>query len=415
MSGSESDGRENPATAPDWSAPEREVRAAARECLDSGEPAVLATVVAVDGRAYRRPGARMVVTPGGGVAGDEPADDPGTERDSKTATGAGSVTAGCLADSVVELASEALADGEARVERFDLRDDDAWGLGVGCDGVVDVLFEPLDEAHRPLVAPADGLDGGRTAAVAVESDDDRVAVGDRRIPGGDGSDSPDGAAGADGSDGEGDAVGSLPPEVAAAVPDDVDGTDSVRVETGGGAVRLFVERVRPAPRLVVVGSNADVRPVVASARSAGFRVAVVGFRGGRATDERFPRADRVVATSPRDLRGAVDFGDDDSVVLMTHNFVDDRVALGELLATPVDYIGVMGPAERFDRLRAALAGDGVDLNGDRERVYAPVGLDLGGSSPAQVAHSVVAEVLAVRNGRTGGHLRAVDGPIHGRE
>jgi xanthine dehydrogenase accessory factor len=391
MSGGGAEGAADRTATPDWSAPEREVRAAARECLDSGQPAVLATVVAVDGRAYRRPGAKMVVAPGDGSGADP-------------STGAGSVTAGCLADSVVELASEALADGDPRVERFDLRENDAWGLGVGCDGVVDVLFERLSERHRPLVAPADELDGGLTAAVAVESDDDRVVVGDRWI-----------AEGSERGDADGDTTArSLPSDVAAAVPDEVDGSDSVRVEMEGGAVRLFVERVRAAPRLVVVGSNADVQPVVTSARAAGFRVAVVGFRGGRATSERFPRADRVVATSPRDLRDAVDFGAEDSVVLMTHNFVDDRVALGELLATPVDYVGVMGPAERFDRLRAALADDGVDLDGDRERVYAPVGLDLGGGSPTQVAHSIVAEVLAVRNDRTGGHLRADDGPIHGR-
>jgi len=381
---------------PDWSAPEREVRATARECLESGESAVLATVVAVDGRAYRRPGAKMVVVPGGRTT-DEPADDAGTERAPDAATGAGSVTAGCLADSVVELAGDVLDEGISRVERFDLRADDAWGLGVGCDGVVDVLFEPLGAVHRPLVAPADELAGGRTAAVVVESSDDRVAVGDRWV------------------ERESSAETPFPPAVVEAVPDDVEGTASVRAETGGGAVELFVERLVPAPRLVVVGSNADVRTVVASARSVGFRVAVVGFRGGRATAERFPRADRVVATSPRDLRDAVEFGPEDSVVLMTHNFVDDRVALGELLATPVDYVGVMGPPERFDRLAAALAEDGIELDErDRDRLYAPVGLDLGGASPAQVAHSVVAEVLAVGNDRTGGHLRASDGPIHGR-
>jgi len=374
---------------PDWSAPERAVRATARECLDSGEPAALATVVAVDGRAYRRPGAKMVVAP--------------------DSTGAGAVTAGCLADSVVELAGDVLADGRARVERFDLRSDETWGLGVGCDGVVDVLLEPLGERHRPLVASDEELAGRRTASVVVESGDDRVAVGDRWFEG------RDEASGAGESDGGGDPAGSLPPAVVAAVPGDVDGARSVRVETEGGAVRLFVERLTPAPRLVVVGSNADVRPVVASARSAGFRVAVVGFRGGRATSERFPRADRVVATSPRDLCEVVDFRPGDSVVLMTHNFVDDRVALAELLATPVGYLGVLGPTERFDRLRTALADDGVELDErDRERVYAPAGLDLGGGSPAQVAHSVVAEVLAVRNDRAGGHLRASDGPIHGR-
>jgi xanthine dehydrogenase accessory factor len=380
---------------PAWSAPERAVRATARRYLDAGEPAVLATVVAVDGRAYRRPGAKMVVAPDGGATGTGSPDDGGAGEG--PTSGAGSVTAGCLTDSVVELASDVLADGSARVERFDLRSDETWGLGVGCDGVVDLLLEPLGERHRPVVAPDEELAGGRTTAAVVESSDDRVAVGDRWV------------------EGENRAGPARSPPVAAAVPDDVDGPDSVRVETEGGSVRLFVERLAPAPRLVAVGSNADVRPVVETARSVGFRVVVVGFRGGRATSERFPRADRVLATSPRDLCEAVDFRTGDSVVLMTHNFVDDRVALGELLATPVDYVGVLGPTERFDRLRAALADDGSELDDrDRERVYAPAGLDLGGGSPAQVAHSVVAEALAVRNGSSGGHLRASDGPIHGR-
>ncbi|MFC7196838.1 XdhC family protein [Halosimplex aquaticum] len=291
-----------------------------------------------------------------------------------------------------------LADDAARLERFDLREDDAWGLGVGCDGLVDVLLEPLGESHRPVFASADELDGGRIAAVVVESDDERLDVGERW------------------TDDGGDAADDLPPDVAAAVPEDVDRTTTVRVETGGGSVRLFVERVTPPPRLVVVGSNADVRPVVDLARSAGFRVTVVGFRGGRATAERFPRADRVVSTSPRDLRDAVDFESSDSAVLMTHNFVDDRLALGEVLATPVGYVGVMGPPDRFERLRDALASDGIEIGeGDRERIYAPVGLDLGGGSPYQVAQSVVAEVLAVRNGRDGGHLRSSSEPIHSRD
>ncbi|WP_436926092.1 XdhC family protein [Halosimplex amylolyticum] len=148
----------------------------------------------------------------------------------------------------------------------------------------------------------------------------------------------------------------------------------------------------------------------------GFRETVVGFSGGRATTERFPRADRMVATSPRDMRGAVCFESSDPVVLTTHNFVDDLVALGDVLATPVAYVGVIGPPDRFDRLRDALASDGREIDeAERERISAPVSLDLGGGSPYQVAHSIVAEVLAVQNDRDGGHLRSSTGPIHARE
>ncbi len=116
------------------------------------------------------------------------------------------------------------------------------------------------------------------------------------------------------------------------------------------------------------------------------------------------------------MRGAVCFESSDPVVLTTHNFVDDLVALGDVLATPVAYVGVIGPPDRFDRLRDALASDGREIDeAERERISAPVSLDLGGGSPYQVAHSIVAEVLAVQNDRDGGHLRSSTGPIHARE
>jgi xanthine dehydrogenase accessory factor len=357
-----------------WAAPDRAVAAAARERLDAGEAAMLATVVAVDGHAYRRPGARTVVTPGEGATG--------------------AITAGCLTDRVERLAETVLADGP-RLERFDLTDDgDAWGLGVGCNGVIDLLCEPLGERHRPLVADADA-----TTAVVVESADDRLAVGERAS-----------------LDGEPSVTAAFPESVATAVRDataDREGAfvTTVEAETDRGPVALFVERVTAPPHLLVVGSGQDVRPVVELARNVDFRVTVVGFRGAAATPERFPDADRVVATSPRDLREAVSIDGDTYAVVMTHNFVDDRLAVAELLATDAPYVGLMGPPDRFERLREAIDGDPLPPDAD-DRLYTPVGLDLGGGTPYQVAHSVVAEALAVANGRSGGHLRASDRSIH---
>jgi len=111
----------------------------------------------------------------------------------------------------------------------------------------------------------------------------------------------------------------------------------------------------------------------------------------------------------------VAFDRDTYVVLMTHNFVDDRIALPALLETDVEYVGLMGPTERFEELCADLAEEGRHLSAEeRARVYTPVGLDLGAETPYQVAHSIVAEALAVHNGREGGHLREVPGPIHER-
>nr|ABT17363.1 hypothetical protein [uncultured haloarchaeon FLAS10H9] len=96
-------------------------------------------------------------------------------------------------------------------------------------------------------------------------------------------------------------------------------------------------------------------------------------------------------------------------------FIDDRLALESLLDTPVPYIGLMGPHERFEDLRAGVGNAELDLtDADRERLYTPIGLDLGGGTPYQVATSIVAELLAVRNGRSADHLRTREASIHDR-
>jgi xanthine dehydrogenase accessory factor len=144
-------------------------------------------------------------------------------------------------------------------------------------------------------------------------------------------------------------------------------------------------------------------------------VTVVTFRGGAASEDRFPAADHVVSTSPADLREVVSFDADTYAVLMTHNFVDDRIALVELLDTPVEYVGLLGPRKRFEELRSRLAEDGHHLSAaELDRVYTPVGLDLGGGTPFHVAQSIVAEVTAVHHGRSPKHLTDRAGPIHAR-
>jgi xanthine dehydrogenase accessory factor len=144
-------------------------------------------------------------------------------------------------------------------------------------------------------------------------------------------------------------------------------------------------------------------------------VTVASFRGAAATEDRFPSADRVLSTSPADLRDTLAFDTDTYAVVMTHNFVDDRIALEELLATPVEYIGMLGPRKRFEEIEAAIADDGRTVSeADRDRIYAPAGLDLGGDTPFHIAQSIVAEVTAVHHDRDPHHLTDRDGPIHVR-
>ncbi|WP_246985368.1 XdhC family protein [Halorientalis marina] len=373
-------------TAGDWSVPETEVMDAIGEVIDD-EGAVLATVVAVEGSAYRRPGAKMIVADEG--------------------DGVGSVTAGCLEDVVLTMAEEVLADGEPRIERFDLTgDDDVWGLGVGCNGVIDILLEPLDEGYRPVVDAYE--DGEDIAALTVLDGDGDLARGDRAFA------SPTGDELAFEAPGWPDGVLTAlegPTERLLAA----DTSDTVTVDRDGHAVEVFVDSVTAPPELVVFGSGHDVAPVARLASQVDFRVTVVTFRGADAEAERFPAADRVRSTSPAEIREAVAFDADTYPVVMTHNFVDDQIALEELLDTPVEYIGLMGPRKRFAEMQEEFAERGRTFTeAERDRIYTPAGLDLGGGTPFHIAQSIVAEVTAVHHGREPKHLTDREGPIHAR-
>lgn len=374
----------------DWSVPEFKLYHRAANLLDAGTPAALATVVAVEGSAYRRPGARMLIVPGKGES-------------------VGAITAGCLEDAIRELAARVTKSGEPTLERYDLSgdDDDLWGLGVGCNGVVDVFVDRLDDRYRPLIDAATG-DGPLGVVQPVDGPSAGALYYYDRLP--------DGAGAFRAADG-----GEVPDWVTSVRSDVVDLLDgrsrpgTQPMWTGDKRTReVFVDAVNPPPELVVVGTGPDVPPVIEFGSRAGFDVTVVGFRGAKAVPDAFPGATNVVSTSPARIREAVDFSDTTHVVLMTHNFVDDAITLEELIRTDIPYLGLLGPRKRFEELWGELADRGVEFDGERtDRTYTPVGLDLGGGAPQQIALSIVAEVLAVANDRTGGHLRDRAGPIHG--
>lgn len=371
-----------------WSVPETEVFAAAREAIDTGRSAALATVVDVRGSAYRPPGAKMVVPEDGGALG--------------------SVTAGCLEEDVRSLAADVLTADEPRMETFDLmEDDDVWGLGVGCNGVIDVLIEPLTEEYRPVLS---AFEAGETVAACtvLASDDAAVQLGDRAYY--DGTE-PTCLSGA-WPDWLASALGEPADEIASQ-----GAAETITIETDGDGTTatVFVDGITPPPELFVFGTGHDVAPVCELAKNVDFRVTVVGFRGASATEERFPAADRVLSTAPGRLRDELAFDENTYAVVMTHNFVDDRLTAEALLPTEVQYIGLMGPRERFEEMQTTVAEEGEGFPAEElHKLYTPVGLDLGGGTPYQIAHSIVSELLVVHNERTPRHLKTRDGRIHER-
>jgi xanthine dehydrogenase accessory factor len=150
-------------------------------------------------------------------------------------------------------------------------------------------------------------------------------------------------------------------------------------------------------------------PMAASAAAVGFRVVVVDHRPAYLTPERFPAARRLVRALPEDESDGITTDADTFVVLKTHNLVRDKAWAHRFAATPVPYIGLLGPRARCEEVAEEAGGSTPD------KFFGPIGLDLGAEGPEQVGIAVVAELLAVRSGRPPGHLKDREAPIHDPE
>ena len=361
---------------------------AAIEALSAkGERMALATIVAVRGSTYRRPGARLLVPEEGSPVGN--------------------ISGGCLEGDVADMARVVMDEGRARLAGWDLTaDDDAvWGLGLGCNGAIEVFIEPAEKAAEVAGALRAALEEGRPISVVtvVESSHAGVEPGARLVV------RPDGTS--DGSLGD-PGVDVTAEEAAKALLRE----ERSEVRALAEGVRAFVEVLDPPLRLVVCGAGHDAIPLVRAASVLGWNVTVVDDRPGFLTHERFPEATAFVAVDePEDAAKAAGVHERTFSVVMTHNFLRDKEYVRSLLASPAAYIGMLGPGARTERLLMELRDEGVEI-GDASRgtIHGPAGLDLGGEGPEEIAQAIVAEIVAVKRRRAGGFLRDRPGPIHDR-
>jgi xanthine dehydrogenase accessory factor len=361
---------------------------AAIEALSAkGERMALATIVAVRGSTYRRPGARLLVPEEGSPVGN--------------------ISGGCLEGDVADMARVVMDEGRARLAGWDLTaDDDAvWGLGLGCNGAIEVFIEPAERAAEVAGALRAALEEEQPISVVtvVESARAGVEPGARLVvrPGGT----------SDGSLGD-PRVDATAEEAATALLRE----ERSEVRALAEGVRAFVEVLDPPLRLVVCGAGHDAIPLVRAASVLGWNVTIVDDRPGFLTSARFPEATGfVVVDEPEEAAKAAGVDERTFSVVMTHNFLKDKEYIRSLIGSPVAYIGMLGPGARTERLLMELRDEGVEIDeADRERIHAPAGLDLGGEGPEEIAQAIVAEIVAVKRHRAGGFLRDRPGPIHDR-
>jgi xanthine/CO dehydrogenase XdhC/CoxF family maturation factor/CTP:molybdopterin cytidylyltransferase MocA len=346
-----------------------------REAAALSDAYLLATVVRVSGSSYRRPGARML------VAGERWI--------------SGCVSGGCLEGDVMMRGAHRTRDGAVVVTYDSTREQDEaepWDVGLGCNGIVDVLLERVEAGARndalAFAAACFAAETSGTLVTVIRSARPGVAVGARI------------------------AVGPTCPLERTVTDPDAHRALQAAARGPAGVIELdgisaLVETIAPSPQLFVLGSGHDAAPIVTLAKSIGLRVTVAD----RAIRERSRvlAADRAVSTGGdlARLRELIDLAAEPYVVIMHHHNSTDRDALAMALASRARYIGVLGPARRTRDLLAELG-----RTADDPRLHAPIGLDVGAETPEQIALAIVAEVQAVRRHARGGMLRARARALH---
>ncbi|GAA0288673.1 XdhC family protein [Rhodovulum strictum] len=319
-----------------------EFDAIAETALDwhrAGKGSVLATVIETWGSAPRPVGSLLAISGEGGMAG--------------------SVSGGCVEGAVIAEALEALGDGRPRLLEFGVSDDDAFAVGLACGGRIRVLVDPVGAAlPEALLADLVTARAARRALAYVVD----TECWQRRLAG------PEDAA--------------LGPQIAA----------RMRADRSGFEGACFVAIHNPPLRLAIVGAVHIAQPLVAMARLAGFAPVLIDPRPAFGSAERF-LGETILDDWPDAALAAHGLDARTAVVTLTHDPKLDDPAILAALGSDAFYLGCLGSprthAKRVERLRA----EGIPE--DRiARIHAPVGLDIGARSPAEIAVSIMAQIVA---------------------
>ena len=328
------------------------------------QPLVLASVYETQGSTYSKAGAQMLINSAGDFQG--------------------MLSGGCLEGDLAERARQVVASGESQAVTYDLTqdDEDLWGLGVGCDGLMRIFLQQLKPAQdfQPLGAMLDACLGDSTqiAATIITSDVDGLPSGSSLIVHGDQLT-------------WSDIESSLrAPIIAAATAARAnDQSEVATVALPEGECRVLCSLLRPYPNILVLGAGLDAEPVVRLCAELGWRVTVSDHRPGYLDKGDFSAANDVRLTIAEDLARSVKLDTYDAAIVMSHHLVTDETYLRQLAESNIAYVGLLGPVNRRKRLLDKLG----DVAGALEdRLHGPAGIDINASGPAAIALSIVAEV-----------------------
>ena len=348
----------------------------------AGKQTALATVVHVEGSSYRRAGARMMVTDDGQLTG--------------------AISGGCLEGDALRKARLVMAQQKPMLVTYDTTDEDdaKLGVGLGCNGIIHILIEPIDpsSSNNPIALFKQFLSKREPVVlITIFTLNDKQAAQPGTC-----------------------ALMNKDEQVTGAFPDstieDAVLIDAKDVLKNGNSVTktyiyedrftCFIELLQPAVSLIVVGAGNDAIPLTKLAAVLGWQITVIDGRANYIVPERFPLADKLIVTKPDDALSKLSLDDRTVFVLMTHNYNYDIAMLKRLLPLQLPYIGALGPKKRLNRILDELREEGTIITDEQlKSIYGPAGLDVGSENSEEIALSIIAEIQAVLAKRNGLSLR----------
>ena len=330
-----------------------------------GEEIALATLVQVRRSAPRPPGARLCVTRSGRMSG--------------------SVSGGCVEADVFERAIQILDSRNPEVANYGIADEMGFEVGLSCGGSIDVFIEPF--------VPDDEWDAVRRAVELQQEVVYAIGLAPAPLLGRKLTRVSDGRA-----------VGAIDPSLDGDIASEGDmllrtgGTKVVALPWQGEQAQVFVEAIRPSPTLMIVGATHAAISLCRLAAEVGFEVTVIDARSALATPERFPDAERLIQAWPDEALAKTPLDRYSSLVVLTHDPKFDVPTLASALQSEARYIGAQGSRVTHERRKKDLRQQGFS-DADLARIRAPIGLDIGSRTPAELAVAILAEVLAVHYDR----------------
>ncbi len=341
--------------------------------------AALATVVKVEGSSYRRPGARMLVTEEGEITG--------------------AISGGCLEGDALRKALLAMAQNKNKLEIYDTtsEDDATLGIQLGCNGIVYVLFEPLqiNDANNPIDLLQKVAEQRRDAVIATLFNENKQLqqTGTRYF------------------------VNEEQNCCSLNAPDFVVSESQTILRQKQTSVvkykyqSVLYQFVPPAVHLVVAGAGNDAQPLIQMANLLGWQTTLIDGRVTHGTKQRFPQAQNIIVSKPADALYSLKIDEQTAFVLMTHNYNYDLQLFSQLLQSRCSYIGMLGPKTKLQRMLNDIEKSDVAIIASQlVNIYGPVGLDIGAETAEEIAVSIIAEIKAVLSGRKGTMLR--DNALH---